>query len=56
MKALTRMALILTPLLVAPTGRFAAGVARVPQHPGIPLILESADNFAAAHRLWFRRW
>jgi hypothetical protein len=30
MKALKRMALILTPLLVALTGRYAAGVTRVP--------------------------
>ena len=35
MKALRRMALILTPLLAAPTGRSAAGVTRVPQLPGI---------------------
>jgi hypothetical protein len=29
MKALSRMALIVVPLFIAPTGRFAAGVARV---------------------------
>ena len=30
MKAINRTALILTPVLVAPTGRYAAGVTRVP--------------------------
>ena len=36
MRASGSTAFIFAPLLVSPTGRFAAGVARVPQRPGIP--------------------
>ncbi len=42
MKALKRMALILMPLLVALTGRYAAGVTRVPLLKGRPVPSTSA--------------
>jgi hypothetical protein len=54
MKALKRMALILTPLLAAQTGRFAAGVARLPapRNPLNPrnLRIPLPPRNGAAHR------
>ena len=44
MKALKRMALIHTPLLVALTGRSAAGVTRVPLVPGRRMSLPAPGN------------
>jgi len=44
MKALRRMALILSPLFVPPTGRYAAGVARVPLFRGRRLSAFSGEQ------------
>lgn len=51
MKALKQVALIFTPLLVALTGRFAAGVTRVPLYPGRRLSVTAGCDVSVAQLL-----